>query len=102
VYALLAAVSCDAFVANHESKYTYWYVRPPQLDSSIVPSIPLPNHPSYPSNQAAFSAARMHVLAYLFPEHADEARAVALEAGESRVWAGIHYRTDLNAGFPRG
>jgi membrane-associated phospholipid phosphatase len=102
VYALEANVFYDSYIANHESKYTYWYVRPPQLDSSIVPSIPLPNHPSYPSNHAALTAARMDVLAYLFPQHADEARAITIEAGESRVWSGIHYRTDLNAGYPLG
>ncbi len=102
VYALVSAVTYDAFIANHESKYTYWYIRPPQLDSAIVPSISLPNHPSYPSNHAAVSTARMTVMGYLFPQHANEAQAIANEAAESRVWGGIHYRMDLNAGFPLG
>jgi hypothetical protein len=44
----------------------------------------------------------MDVLAYLFPRHADEARAISIEAAESRVWGGIHYRMDLNAGYPLG
>jgi membrane-associated phospholipid phosphatase len=101
-YALLAAVYYDAFIANNESKYAYWYIRPPQLDPLIVPSIPLPNHPSYPSNHAALTTARMEVLAYLFPQHTAEAQGIAIEAAESRVWAGIHYRTDLNAGYPVG
>ena len=101
-YALVANVYYDALIANHEAKYTYWYIRPSQLDPSIVPSIPVPNHPSYPSNHAALTTARMEVLAYLFPQHADDARAIAIEAGESRIWGGIHYRMDLNAGYPLG
>jgi membrane-associated phospholipid phosphatase len=102
VYALVAVAYYDAFIANHEAKYTYWYIRPSQLDSSIVPSIPLPNHPSYPSNHAALTTARMDVLAYLFPDHAAEAQAIEVEAAESRIWGGIHYRMDLNAGYPLG
>jgi membrane-associated phospholipid phosphatase len=102
VYALLAGVYYDAFIASHEAKYTYWFLRPSQLEPAITPIFPNPNHPSYPSNHAVFSAARSEVLAYLFPRHADEARALGREAGESRIWAGIHYRMDLDAGFPLG
>jgi len=101
-YALVAGVYYDAFIASHESKYTYWYIRPSQLDPAIVPIFPIPNHPSYPSNHAGLSAARTEVLANVFPRHADELRAMALEAGESRIWAGIHYRIDLDAGFALG
>ena len=102
VYSMIANAYYDALIANHDAKYTYWYIRPPQLDPSIVPSIPLPNHPSYPSNHAALTTARMDILAYLFPQHADEAHAIAVEAAESRIWGGIHYRIDLNAGYPVG
>jgi membrane-associated phospholipid phosphatase len=102
VYSMIANVYYDALIANHDAKYTYWYIRPSQLDPTIAPSIPVPNHPSYPSNHAALTTARMEVLAYLFPQHADEARAIAVEAGESRIWGGIHYRSDLDAGYPLG
>ena len=44
----------------------------------------------------------MDVLAYLFPQHAEESRAISIEAAESRIWGGIHYRMDLNAGYPLG
>jgi membrane-associated phospholipid phosphatase len=101
-YALVANVYYDALIANHEAKYTYWYIRPSQLDPSIVPSIPVPNHPSYPSNHAALTTARMEVLAYLFPQHADDARAIAIEAGESRIWGGIHFRNSLEVGEGMG
>src|SRR5437879_6061672 len=57
VYSMIANAYYDALIANHDAKYTYWYIRPPQLDPSIVPSIPLPNHPSYPSNHAEIGRA---------------------------------------------
>jgi membrane-associated phospholipid phosphatase len=101
-YALLGVASYDAFLASQDGKFTYWYLRPAQLDSSLTPLFPAPNFPSYPSNHATLSSARGELLAYLFPAHADEIRAVAKEAGDSRVWAGIHYQMDLDAGRELG
>jgi len=91
-----------AFIASQDGKFTYWYIRPPQLDPRIIPLFPVPNFPSYPSNHSTFSAARSEVLAYLFPEHADFIRAVGKEAGDSRIWAGIHYPMDNVAGVALG
>jgi membrane-associated phospholipid phosphatase len=101
-YALLGAVGYDAFIASQDSKFTYWYPRPAQLDSAIVPLFPAPNFPSYPSNHSTFSTARAEVLAYLFPDRADFIRAVGKEAGDSRIWAGIHYEMDNQAGVELG
>ena len=102
IYALLAAVLFDSFIASQDGKFTYWYIRPPQLDPVIVPLFPVPNFPSYPSNHSTFSAARAEVLAYLFPTRADFIRAVGAEAGNSRIWAGIHYQMDNVAGNDLG
>jgi membrane-associated phospholipid phosphatase len=101
-YALVASVLFDAFIASQDGKFTYWYIRPPQLDPSIVPLFAVPNFPSYPSNHSTFSAARSEMLAYLFPEHADFIRAVGKEAGDSRIWAGIHFPMDNTAGVDLG
>jgi membrane-associated phospholipid phosphatase len=62
----------------------------------------VPNHPSYPSNHSTFSAARAEVLANLFPAHADFIRGVGKEAGDSRIWGGIHYPMDNLAGANLG
>ncbi|MEY2394626.1 MAG: hypothetical protein QOF94_971, partial [Acidobacteriaceae bacterium] len=97
-YALIASVLFDAFIASQDGKFTYWYIRPHQLDPAIVPIFPVPNFPSYPSNHSTFSAARSEMMAYLFPAHADFIRAVGKEAGDSRIWAGIHYPMDNVAG----
>ena len=101
-YALVSAVQFDAFIASQDGKYTYWYIRPSQLDPSIVPLFPVPNHPSYPANHATFTTARSEVLAYLFPTHADFARGLGKESGDSRLWAGIHYPMDIAAGSTLG
>jgi membrane-associated phospholipid phosphatase len=102
IYALLAATQFDAFIASQDGKFTYWYIRPSQLDNTIVPLIPVPNFPSYPSNHSTFSAARSEILAYLFPTRADFVRAVGKEGGDSRIWAGIHYPMDNVAGVNLG
>jgi membrane-associated phospholipid phosphatase len=102
VYALVASVMFDAFIASQDGKFTYWYIRPPQLDPAIIPLFAVPNFPSYPSNHSTFSAARSEMLAYLFPDHADFIRGVGKEAGDSRIWAGIHFPMDNTAGADLG
>ena len=102
VYALIAASMFDAFIASQDGKFTYWYIRPPQLEPAIVPLFPVPNHPSYPSNHSTFSATRSEMLAYLFPQRAEFVRGVGKEAGDSRIWAGIHYSIDNVSGVALG
>ncbi len=101
-YALVSAVQFDAFIASQDGKFTYWYIRPSQLDPGVGPQFAVPNHPSYPSNHSTFSAARAEMLAYLFPNRADFIRAVGKEAGDSRIWTGIHYPMDNLAGSNLG
>ena len=102
IYALMAATMFDAFIASQDGKFTYWYIRPSQLDPTIVPLIPVPNFPSYPSNHSTFSTSRSEILAYLFPTRADFIRAVGKEGGDSRIWGGIHYPMDNVAGVNLG
>jgi membrane-associated phospholipid phosphatase len=101
-YALIAAVQFDAFIASQDGKFTYWYIRPSQLNPAIVPLFAVPPFPSYPSNHSTFSAARSEMLAYLFPTRAAFIRAVGKEAGDSRIWAGIHFPMDNVAGMELG
>ncbi len=97
--ALLNMAVMDAFIACHDAKYTYWLLRPSMADPGIKPAIGLPNHPSYPSNHACVTGASMAVLGALFPSRADELWALAEEAGISRIYGGIHYRFDMDAGL---
>ena len=59
---------------------------------------PPPNHPSYPAAHGCLSTAAATVLASLFPADRDSLLAKGKEAAEARVWAGIHYRSDIDAG----
>jgi hypothetical protein len=72
------------------------------LETRIAPLFPVPNFPSYPSNHSTFSAVRAEMLAYLFPARADFARATGKEAGDSRIWAGLHYEMDNQSGAALG
>src|SRR5262245_16158924 len=41
-------------------------------------------------------------LAYLFPRDADSLNAMGTEVGQSRLWEGIHFRSDIHAGLALG
>jgi membrane-associated phospholipid phosphatase len=102
VYALAQIAAYDTAVAVFDAKYTYWAIRPNQLDPSLTNIIPVPNHPSYPGGHAAISMAVAEVLVHLFPRDAPILRARAQEISDSRLWAGIHYRCDNEAGLALG
>jgi membrane-associated phospholipid phosphatase len=72
------------------------------LDRGITPLFPAPNFPSYPSNHSTISTSRTEILAYAFPREADYVRSVGKEAGDSRIWAGIHFPIDNVAGIALG
>jgi membrane-associated phospholipid phosphatase len=101
-YALVSIAGYDALIACFDAKYTYWRIRPFQLDPQFSPLFPTPNHPSYPAAHACISTAGATVLASLFPTDANAVTAMAQEAGESRIWAGIHFRSDVEAGTALG
>jgi len=88
----------DAGIACWDAKYAYWAVRPFQLDPEVKPIFATPNHPSYPSAHACASIAVSKMLAYLFPRDASALEALGNRAAESRIWAGIHYRSDIDSG----
>jgi membrane-associated phospholipid phosphatase len=92
------AAMMDAVIACHDAKYAYWVPRPSQVDPSIKPLIGVPNHPSYPSNHSCISTAAALVLAHFFPQSRPEMERIATEAGLSRIYAGIHFRFDIDAG----
>jgi hypothetical protein len=101
-YALMSVAGHDGIIACWDAKYTYWAARPSMLDPSIVTLFPNPNHPSYPSAHSMFDGPYGAVLGYLFPRDADYFTAQAQEAGTSRLWAGIHFRSDIETGLGIG
>jgi membrane-associated phospholipid phosphatase len=100
VYALAYIAAYDATTACWDAKYTYWAIRPFML--GVTPLFATPNHPSYPAAHGCYSGSISAVLAYLFPLDADALNALGEEAGQSRVWAGIHFPSDVVTGLALG
>ncbi|TXL81985.1 phosphatase PAP2 family protein [Vineibacter terrae] len=101
-YAIWSVVYYDVQIACWEAKYIYWDIRPMQLDPEIKPLFNTPNHPSYPSAGATIWTAAAVILGHLFPRDAAALSALADEGGQSRIAAGIHYRSDVVAGNAMG
>ncbi|WP_158639170.1 phosphatase PAP2 family protein [Elioraea rosea] len=97
-FALVSIAFHDAAVACWDAKYAYWLIRPAQLDPSLKPLFAAPPHPSYPSAHACLSGGAGAMLVRLFPSDREQIEALMREAGESRLWARIHYRVDVEAG----
>jgi len=104
LYALLGASMFDAQIGCWDAKETYWFIRPWQADPGItvVAAVGKPNHPSYPSGHSCISSSAGAVLTTFFPEQRRELSAMVTEAGLSRMYGGIHYRFDIEAGQQLG
>ena len=77
-------------------------IRPSQADPGITLPISLPNHPSYPSNHAVIDGAVAGILEAAFPAETKRLEQIAEEAAISRLYGGIHYRFDKDAGMALG
>jgi membrane-associated phospholipid phosphatase len=73
-----------------------------RVDVFWAPLLPTPPFPGYVSGHAATSGAASTVLARFFPRHAAGLDRMAAEAAESRLYAGIHFRADSEAGLALG
>ena len=104
LYALLSATMLDAQIGCWDAKQTYWFIRPWQADAAIttVAAVGKPNHPAYPSGHSCLSASAAEVLSTFFPEQSTQLHAMVTEAGLSRMYGGIHYRFDIDAGQALG
>ncbi len=102
IRSILVMTVADTVIAATDSKYTYWAERPFAKDASITTVMPTPNHPSYPSSSAAIASAGAEIAAFYFPEKSDEWNTLAEEIGNSRIWSGIHFPIDVEAGASQG
>lgn len=98
ILAYANAAAFDAQIACWDSKFAYWALRPTQADPTITMAIALPNHPSYPSGHSCMTGAFMGVLSDAVPADKAKFDAMVDEAGMSRVYGGIHFRFDIDAG----
>lgn len=124
VYAKMGIVQSDARISCWKAKYGYNVLRPITYINSVIDKdwksfITTPNHPEYPSAHGSFSAPSASVLTMEFGDNyafTDSSynfislparnyhsfNQAALEAGESRVYGGLHYRASVAAGNKLG
>lgn len=129
LFALLSTSVADAVIGIWDAKYEYDFWRPitairngdldgnPDTvgDAGWTPYITTPNHPSYISGHSGVAGAASTILAdFLGDTHDfclmaaglsrcwDSYSDAALDAANSRLWGGIHYRFDNEAGLALG
>jgi hypothetical protein len=102
IYTVLSLAYHDMAIAVFDAKYTYWGIRPTQLDSTYKPLISTPPFPGYPSGHAAISATSSAILEYFFPADAKQFQQLAKDCADSRFYAGIHFRTDNEVAYSMG
>lgn len=97
----------DAFIACWQLRYTYWVERPITAagrlgHTKFVPWLVTPSFPGYPSGLACVSGAVSAVAAAYMPEHERALTSLAEDAAVSRIYGGIHFRFDVEAGLDAG
>jgi membrane-associated phospholipid phosphatase len=100
LYALLSVAQHDALVRVVESHRIHRRPSPASADPRVVPLITAQPDSTYPSDHAAVAAASAAILSYVYRSRAEVAslNKRALEHEASRMWAGISYPSDIEAG----
>jgi hypothetical protein len=103
----LNTAQADAFVAAWDAKFRYWSLRPVTAMRRYVqadwsPLFATPPFPGYVSGHATTSSAAATVLGHFFPRRAARLGHMAEQAALSRLYAGIHFRADNDAGIELG
>jgi PAP2 superfamily len=123
-YARLGIALADSFIACWDTKFEYKVLRPltyiqRNIDPKWTPLLNTPPFPEYPSGHSTQSGAAAAVLTAMMGENyafTDNTHgpdgikprsyksfwAAANEAGISRLYGGIHYRTAVERGLEQG
>ncbi len=102
VFAYMNMAIMDGGISCWDAKYHYHYPRPIQNIKGFTTIAGTPNFPSYTSGHSVFSASAAEVLSYIFPQEGNLFRNWAIEAAESRIYGGIHWRFDADVGTEQG
>lgn len=95
---LMHAVALDTVIAVLHFKNKFKRGRPWQVDPTLTPLIAPPLHPSYPSGHATQAITIAAALVQLFPACRIQLDRLAIEIGQNREIAGVHYASDTAAG----
>ncbi|MES2110242.1 MAG: phosphatase PAP2 family protein [Bacteroidota bacterium] len=101
-FALLNMAEMDAAIVCWDTKYFYFNQRPTQANPKVKTLTGLPNFPAYTSGHSNFSGAAATVLNYLLPDRGTKFTDLANQASMSRLYGGIHYRSDIEVGMQTG
>ncbi len=124
-YALTGICNSDPSISCWKTKYTYNLVRPITYIQNVMgyttwtPLLTTPAHPEYSSAHAVLSSATSDAFTVLFgnigpftdhtydylgfaPRTFSTFRAIGEDAGNSRLYAGIHYQPSINTGLAQG
>lgn len=124
-YALTGAAINDALISCWKTKYQYTLVRPITYIRNVMgyttwnSYLTTPAHPEYSSAHAVLSAAAAEVMQRIFgnigsftdhtydylgfaPRTYSSFIAIGEEAGQSRLYAGIHYQPSIDIGLLQG
>jgi hypothetical protein len=94
----------NAVVVPWAAKYLFTRKSPCQRAMDVTPVVPingdgLAPEPSYPSKHGAMAGTGVSILTVFFPKEETHLKAMAAEAGQTRLWMGANYRSDIEAGF---
>ncbi|WP_394236402.1 phosphatase PAP2 family protein [Niallia oryzisoli] len=96
------AAANDALVMSMYFKYLYNTARPIQYKLNHSAVIHTPPSPSYPSGHAAIAGCLQMVLSHFFPKESAAIKRVMEECAQSRLYAGVHFKADIEAGLKLG
>jgi hypothetical protein len=107
VFSTVNAAMMDALIACWHSKFKWWTERPvtvirERFDKDFTPHVITPAFPSYVSGHSTVSGAAAEVLSAFFPAEAEKLQDMAREASVSRLYGGIHFRSDNEQGLALG
>lgn len=102
IMALLHVALHDAMIASWDAKQAYARRSPARSDARVQ-ALVADRVPSYPSEHTAAAAASAMILTYAFPiDDTASFTRLAREAAESRIRAGVAFRSDVDVGWTLG
>ena len=101
LYVLSGALN-DACAVSWYYKYKYDVLRPNQYCTCFKTLLCTPRHPSYPAGHSTMAGAMCGILSYFFPGESGVLEELAEQCSDSRLYAGVHYRSDCVEGVRLG
>lgn len=102
IMSILTKAINDAFIITSHFKYFWNRPRPVQLEENLKTILETPSSPTYPSIYAVVTAVSMEIISYYFPTEKDKLLQLKQQASISRLYAGVHFKSDLSQGIRLG